>query len=308
VRKNASGYALDRFLPSGDALDLLVGSEGTLAVVTRAVLRAAPAPEARAVTLLPLPALTDLPHAVEVARSADAWACEFFARRFLDVAGLRDDPELGTLVGEAPALVLVELAGDADQVHHGLELLGSLAGEFGVPIRSSGDKAEMERLWSVRHAASPVIQSRASRGLVSMQFIEDSVVRVDRVPDYLGGLGQILEREETDAVMFGHAGDGNVHVNPLVDVRRADWRERVARILESTVDLVAGLNGTLSGEHGDGRLRAPFHPRVWGSTLADAFSHVKAALDPAGILNPGAVVALPGQDPLAGLTSERRSA
>ena len=165
----------------------------------------------------------------------------------------------------------------------------------------------MERLWSVRHAASPVIQSRASEGLVSMQFIEDSVVRADRVPDYLRGLGQILEQEETDAVMFGHAGDGNVHVNPLVDVRRPDWRDRVRRILEATVDLVAGLEGTLSGEHGDGRLRGPFHPRIWGETLTGAFGRVKATLDPHGIFNPGAVVPLPGQDPLAGLTRERRS-
>jgi FAD/FMN-containing dehydrogenase len=306
VRKNSSGYALDRFLPSGDAVDLLVGSEGTLGLVTGVTLRTAPLPPARAVALLPLPTLDALPRAVETAGAVDAWACEFFARRFLEVADLRQDDEVGPLVGEAPALVLVELAGDAGSVDHGVAALASLARELQVRFRSSRDDEEMARLWSIRHAASPVIQARASEGLVSMQFIEDSVVRADRVPDYLRGLEEILEGEETDAVMFGHAGDGNVHVNPLVDVRRFDWRDRVERILHATVELVAGLGGTLSGEHGDGRLRAPFHARIWGETLAAAFGRVKSTLDPAGILNPGVVVPLPGQDPLAGLTPEPR--
>ena len=105
-----------------------------------------------------------------------------------------------------------------------------------------------------------------------------------------------------DVWLFGHVGDGNVHVNPLIDVRRSDWRERGGRILESTGDLVASLGGTLSGEHGDGRPRGTFHDRILGKAFAGALRSVKSRLDPGGIMNPGVIVALPGQDPLEGLS------
>ena len=98
-----------------------------------------------------------------------------------------------------------------------------------------------------------------------------------------------------------------MHVNPLIDVGRPDWKERVRRILDRTVDLVASLGGTLSGEHGDGRIRAPFHERIFGRDAARAFSAVKARIDPSGILNPGVVVPGAEQDPLLGLTPHRRT-
>src|SRR5690606_39084488 len=108
-------------------------------------------------------------------------------------------------------------------------------------------------------------------------------------------------RAGMDAVVFGHAGDGNVHVNPLVEVGRPDWRDRVRAVLEATVDLVAELGGTLSGEHGDGRLRAPFLERIWSPPLAGAFRAVQRHLDPTCIFNPGVILPLTGQDPLDGL-------
>jgi hypothetical protein len=91
-------------------------------------------------------------------------------------------------------------------------------------------------------------------------------------------------------VIFGHAGDAHVHVNPLIDVSRPDWREHVDRILDAVVSLVASLGGTLTGEHGDGRLRTPFLPRVWPPRAIEDFTSIKRAFDPKGILNPGVKV------------------
>lgn len=306
VRKNSSGYALDRFLPHGDPVGLMVGSEGTLGLVTAVELRLAPAPPERALAVLPVPTQGDIPFLVALADSVGASTCEILGRRFLDVSGLRADAELGPLVGAHEALLLVEVEGGTAEVEAGLARLASEAGVLGVPVRFGRTMQEQERLWRARHAASPVVAARAAEGRVSMQFIEDSVVSPERLPSYLAGLEALLAEEETEAVVFGHAGDGNVHVNPLIDVTRPDWRERVARILERTVDLVASLEGTLAGEHGDGRLRAPFHDRVYGADVRGAFGAVKEALDPAGILNPGVVVARPGQDPLSGLSPAPR--
>jgi FAD/FMN-containing dehydrogenase len=306
VAKNASGYALDAFLPTGDGVDLLVGSEGTLGIVTEVRLRLAPQPPERAMVLLPMPDRQDLPHAVDLARAIRAAACEFFDGRFLDMAGLRTRVDTAGLVADAPALVLLELEGHQDEVEQGLRRSATFAGDLGVPVRVGRSAEERTRLWAIRHSASPVVAAQAARGLVSMQFIEDSVVRVDLLPAYLSGIEVILTEEQTDAVVFGHTGDGNVHVNPLVDVTHGDWRDKVRRILNRTVDLVVELGGTLSGEHGDGRLRGSFHLRIFGEPVADAFRHVKETLDPRGILNPGAVVPLPGQDPLEGITPLRR--
>jgi hypothetical protein len=99
-------------------------------------------------------------------------------------------------------------------------------------------------------------------------------------------------------VIFGHAGDAHVHVNPLVDVSRNDWRQRVERMLDAAVALTASLDGTLTGEHGDGRLRTPLLSRVWPARALEDFRAVKLAFDPMGMLNPGVKIALPRQDPL----------
>lgn len=300
VRKNASGYPLDRFLGGGGALALMIGSEGTLAIVTRARLRLPPRPERSAVALLPLPDEAHVADVVAALAPARAAACELLGRTFLDVAGLRDDPGVGDVLTDADGALLVEVDAGLAPVEDSLAHVRGVAASLGVPVLHAEDPADRRRLWAVRHAASPVIAERASAGLVSMQFIEDSVVPPRHLARYLAGLGVILADEETEAVLFGHAGDANVHVNPLVDVRRPEWRARVRRILDRTALLVRELGGTLAGEHGDGRIRAPLHPTVWGEPLADAFREVKEALDPASLLNPGVVVAQPGQDPLDG--------
>ncbi len=302
VRKNASGYALDRFLPGGDPVSLFVGSEGTLGFVTEIEIRLAPLPTSRILALVPVPDLEALVPAVEAARQSNASACEFFGRSFIEVADLASDPRTEGLAREAAALLLVEMDGAPEEARSALEALRTAVRPFAPSIHEVSEETERAELWRIRHAASPVVAARSSHGLVSMQFIEDSVVPPSGLPDYLRSLDEILRREETEGVVFGHAGDGNVHVNPLIDVRRSDWRERVARILESTVDLVASLGGTLSGEHGDGRLRGTFHDRIWGTAFAGAFRSVKSRLDPGGIMNPGVIVALPGQDPLEGLS------
>ena len=298
VRKNSSGYALDRFLPDGDALQLMVGSEGTLGIVVGATVRLSPQPLERGVLLVGLPFLDSIPSACSAAQEANASACELFGRRLLELADLAADPLLRDVAQGAAAVVLLEVEGSSDQVESGLALLKRWADEEGVGSVAARDEEGRTRLWEIRHGASPLIARCAEHGLRSTQFIEDSVVPVTAVPDYLRGVNDILEHAETEAVVFGHAGDGNIHVNPLVDVREPD---RVRTILEETVALVARLGGTLSGEHGDGRVRAPFLDRIWSPGLVSAFRKIKGRLDPDGLMNPGVILPLPGQDPLEGL-------
>ncbi len=307
VRKNASGYALDRFLGEEGATGLLVGSEGTLAFLTAIELEPSPIPPARALAVLPA---RDRAELLLLAREADrlgATTCEFLGRRFLELAGLHRDPELAGVAADAEALVLLEASGDPGEVPERIEAfrrLGRSAGGVGL---SSSDPDGVKRLWGLRHAASPTIAREAARGFVSTQFIEDCVVPPERLPAFLAALDETLARHRFDAVVFGHAGDANVHVNPLVDVGSGDWRERVRGTLDEVAGVVAELGGTLAGEHGDGRLRAPLLGQVWPEPLVAAFRSVKETLDPRGVLNPGVILPLPGQDPLDGLAPRPRS-
>jgi len=170
-------------------------------------------------------------------------------------------------------------------------LFRSMGSDESIVAIGVGHEAE---LWSFRHAASPAI-ARMDPTLRSMQFIEDAAVPPSRLAAYVRGVRIILERNDTVGVIFGHAGDAHVHVNPLVDVSRSDWRERVERILIDVTELVASLGGTTTGEHGDGRLRTPLLDRVWSGEERDRFAAIKRAFDPTNILNPGVKVPAAGQ-------------
>jgi FAD/FMN-containing dehydrogenase len=121
------------------------------------------------------------------------------------------------------------------------------------------------------------------------------------LPAFVRGVREILAANHTRGVIFGHAGDAHVHVNPLVDTGHPDWRQRVEEILEAVVLLAVSLGGTLTGEHGDGRLRTPLMERMWPREALEQFRVVKRAFDPQGILNPGVKVRLPDQQALGAI-------
>ena len=308
VRKNASGYALDRFLPSGSPADLLVGSEGTLAVLTAAEFRFAPLPAERGVAVRRVSSAGELEDVAGMARDAGAMSCEFLGRRFLELASPRLDVRLRGLSQGAFALVILEAAGSPGEVSAQLDALTRGAGPSGCTVLVTRNAEEAARLWEIRHAASPTIAREAGAGRHSTQFIEDAVVPPGQLARYLVELERILEKARLDAVVFGHAGDANVHVNPLVPTPDSDWRVRVREAFEAVTELVAALGGTLSGEHGDGRLRAPALPRIWSPGWIRAFAEVKETLDPKRILNPGVILAQEGDgDPLDRLEPRPRA-
>ncbi len=120
-----------------------------------------------------------------------------------------------------------------------------------------------------------------------MQVIEDGAVPIARLADYVRLVRRVTGAHGMGSVIFGHAGDGNIHVNLLVDTTKAGWEERVASVLDEVSAGTTALGGTLSGEHGDGRLRANALASVFGPEMMDLFRAIKSTFDPAGILNPG---------------------
>jgi len=298
VRKNSSGYALRDYLRTADAIDLLVGSEGTLALTTSATVRLAPIPARRGLALLEFTDLAAAGAAVERILALRPSTCEMIDRTFIDlVRSGGEDPGYPLREG-LEAILFVEMEGDSDdEVAARLAEVEREMGGVADRVSLALDSDQQERFWHVRHAASPLIAKLAG-GRVSMQFIEDGVVPVARLADYIRLLRRVLAAHGLPAVIFGHAGGANLHVNPLVDVAKPGWRAEVEAIVYEVAEGVAALGGTMAGEHGDGRLRAPLIDIIWSPETVACFRAVKEAFDPAGILNPGVILPLPGQRPL----------
>ncbi|HEY8312050.1 MAG TPA: FAD-binding oxidoreductase, partial [Gemmatimonadaceae bacterium] len=251
VRKDSSGYGIHAFTESDDVVDVIIGSEGTLALVVGIELLLSVAPRATSSLLGVFPTLESAVTAAVTAREAGAAACELLDRTFLDVAATA--APLPNIPANSEAVLIAEV--EAESSKEADDAVNLLAAAFRDAGASSVEVAltpvDEHRMWELRHAASPIL-ARLGPTLTSMQFVEDSAVPPATLPDYVRGVRAILKKYGVQGVIFGHAGDSHIHVNPLIDVSRGDWRNVVAMMLDDVVALTATLGGTLDGEHGDG--------------------------------------------------------
>jgi len=302
VRKESSGYGIHDYARSAELVDLLVGSEGTLVIVVGIQFNLSPLPTATSSVLGSFASLEEAAVAATKAVEVGASACELLDRTFLAYAasGASADPKFRERTEGAAAILLAEVESySTDSAAKAAEDLATAFRQAGAKVVDVALTPEAEQeLWDLRHAASPIL-ARLDPNLESMQFIEDGAVPPNRLADYVRGVRAALQSRGIRGVIFGHAGDAHVHVNPLVDMSRLDWREKVEGLLVDVVLLTSRLSGTLSGEHGDGRLRAPLLAETWPAAEVKLFEMVKTAFDPDEILNPGVKIPLPGQKPIA---------
>ena len=303
VRKESSGYGLHDYAEKADIVDLIVGSEGTLAIIVAIQFSLAPVAGATSSVLGSFPSLEKAATAASQAAAAGASACEMLDRTFLAYAstGVATSDRFGGRLDGAEAILLAEVEGEtADQAAESAKALAGIFSAAGATTCEVALTPEAEHeLWDLRHSASPILA--ALEDLTSMQFIEDGAVPLGKLAAYVEGVRGALGSRQVSGVIFGHAGDAHVHVNPLIDVKQPGWRSQVGGLLEDIVSLTARLGGTLTGEHGDGRLRAPLLDRVWPADAVKSFALVKKSFDPANIFNPGVKVPLAGQSPIGNI-------
>ena len=299
TRKNSSGYALDAYLASGDVLDLFIGSEGTLGIVTEIEWRLDAQPACRAGLRVSLRSLDELSPAVAALGPAQPSAVELLDRTFLDLVGSAALSEAHLHSSDADAVLLVELERDDDEsLTQAVEWATSAVRPFALSVETGVLAEAADRLWAIRHAASPLL-SRLPEGQRSLQVIEDGCVPIARMGEYIRAVRRAAVECGIPAVMFGHAGDGHVHVNLLPEVTRPGWEAAVTRVMDAVTETLVRLGGTLSGEHGDGRLRADALARVYGPEIVELFRLLKRSFDPLGIFNPGIILPCP-EGPHAG--------
>jgi len=271
VSKNASGFDLARFL---------VGSEGTLALITEATLLLRPLPAARA-------SLRALYVDVEAAAAAVArimgqptLPC---ALEFMDAAALTLVRARGIDVPAAGALLLIEVDGRVDQLDQDLDAVtAAAAGEGLLECARAGDEAQRAALWAARKALSPALKS-----LAPDKINEDVVVPVAQLPALVAAMRALEAEHPLRIVCFGHAGNGNLHVNLMFDRRKVDQASAAEQCLKALFAKVVELGGTLSGEHGIGLAKRDFMALAIDPVTLDLLRAIKQQFDPANILNPG---------------------
>lgn len=276
--KDATGY---------DLAHLIVGSEGTLALIVEATLRLVPSP-ARQATLRAFyrDAATAADAVSRLMRQPQAPAM----LEFMDARAIALLRRNGSDVPDAGAMLLIEADGDDDTLPTALAALGIAAeGEGLLSLDVALDGLARDRLWAARRALSPALRSIAP-GKIN----EDVVVPVSRIPDLVAGVEALAARSQLPIVTFGHAGNGNLHVNILHHPGDAAETARAHAALPQVFDLVLSLGGTLSGEHGIGTAKRDYMTRAFDAPTLAAMRAVKAALDPDGILNPGKVLPAAG--------------
>lgn len=298
VTKNSCGYNIWDPLRDGvlNPLPLIAGSEGTLGIVTEATVNLVPLPEERGCALLYFSHWETIGEAVSKLARLGASAAEVMDRTFLNLVK-EGRPDLRHLwPEEAEGVVLVEYEGETkEEVREKLKRAEDLclAQRAGTPpladgIRYALEPKEQVEVWNLRKAAYPLLY-RSSETRKPMNFIDDAALPLEKLADYLHGLRRVFAKFSLEAVIYGHAGNGNLHVNPMMNPYEKGFMDLLQHVGDEGFDLAISLGGTISGEHGDGIVRAPYVKKQF-SDVYRIFEEIKRRFDPQNILNPGKIL------------------
>ncbi|HET8761120.1 MAG TPA: FAD-binding and (Fe-S)-binding domain-containing protein, partial [Nitrospiria bacterium] len=292
VSKNSSGYnlfALAEGLQRGllDLPRLFIGSEGTLGLVTEATLRLVPLPRETATGLFFFERLAEVTQAVAALRPLGPSALELIDGHTLDLIGRSKfgipDGAAAVLLVEFDAPSAADLLARADAACRGLAQAARPA--------LAADPERQAALWGVRKAIYPTLY-RFDAARHPVNFVDDVVVPAERLAELVAYLESIFAAEGVTVAIYGHIGDGNAHVNPLLNLRDPadfDRMDRLSRTIHAAV--IDRFGGSLCGEHGDGRVRAEFLPALYGKEIYELFVETKRLFDPERLLNPGVKLA-----------------
>lgn len=273
--KNVVGYDLTK---------LFVGSEGTLGVVTKIILKLLPLPEAKKTMLVQFATIEGAAQAVAaiIAHKIIPTTLEFLDGATINcVRAISPIP----LPEECRAVLIIEVDGDQELIARQAEKILTIIKPLGVvATRIAETHAESEEIWKVRRSVSPSL-----RKVNPDKFNEDIVVPRSKVPEMIRALEKLATEHQVAIVNFGHAGDGNIHVNVMVDLRQPGMTERIDTIMDGVFAAAIALKGSISGEHGIGTAKARYLAMELDPATIATMRTIKQALDPDNIMNPSKI-------------------
>lgn len=311
VSKNSAGYAIwNVWNPKTQIFDLnqlLVGSQGTLGIVTEMKIRLVPVEPVTAMMVTFLPDLKNLGDLVHICKtvsptsieSFDDYSLKFAFKFFLDFVkqlglfggaklGLRFLPEAIMMLrtGLPKLIIMTEVTGNSQE-----ELLAQLhtlqvqvTEKFGYRSRVMRHN-EAEKYWKIRRESFNLLRKHV-KGLHTAPFIDDVVVPVEHLPEFLPEIGKILDREKFIYTIAGHAGNGNFHIIPLLDFKNHTTVDQVIRLSDEVYDIIAKYHGSITGEHNDGIVRTPYLYKQFKPEMLKIFKDIKNSFDPYTLFNP----------------------
>lgn len=275
THKGVVGYDLTR---------LLTGSEGTLAVITKIRLRLLPLPE-DVITLLAL--FDDLAIAGKAVSSILSARIIPRTIEFMDREAIMATEKfhpLGLPAG-TEALLLIEIDGAVSTIRKEAERVVEILHRLGSDVRMAEDEGARERLWEARRSISPALYHISPH-----KINQDIVVPRNKIPEMIIGLRRLSEEKGVRIVNFGHAGDGNIHVNIMVDKSNEEEYRKGQALVKDIFELTLSLGGTISGEHGVGLTKIPYIKMEISEKELSIMKGIKGVFDPKGILNPGKAI------------------
>jgi FAD/FMN-containing dehydrogenase len=294
VSKNSAGYDLAAVKEKDGSFDLtplFVGSQGTLGIISEAVIATEPYNPTSTLIAAYIQDLEQAREVVQELRKLSKMPCaiEVVDQNLLNFVHSQNPNQLkGVIEPPFPRLVmLIEFDDHGAKVQKKLaKKVSKLLEKRTIQHKVETDPHKKEELWKIRHSASAVMAFSGGNSK-AVPIIEDGIVPIDRFEEYLEGVYKIFEKNGLQAAVWGHAGDANLHIQPFLDLGQVGDRQKVFRLIEDYYSMVIELGGSTSGEHNDGRLRGAYLERLYGPEVYQLFNKVKAIFDPYGTLNPG---------------------
>jgi FAD/FMN-containing dehydrogenase len=306
VSKNSAGYDLADVKHKDGSFDLtplMVGSQGTLGIVTEATLRIVPNNMNRTLVVAGFNKIDDADEVVSKVLPLKPAAVEMVDKHLLEFIEKHYPNQLKGLL-EPPfpeILLLIEFddlgkAVQAKKVKRLTKILNTVTNDFQITT----DYDEREELWKIRHSAAAVI-AHTEGTKKALPIIEDGVVPSAHFRSFIHNIYEIFKKYRLDAAVWGHAGDANLHLQPFLDLATLGDRQKVFKIMDEYYEMVIKLSGSTAGEHNDGRLRAPYLAQLYGEDVYKLFESVKKIFDPHNILNPGVKIGVTRDDQMKAL-------
>ncbi len=287
IPRRASGYNLDLLL-GDEPLNLakiIAGSEGTLGIVTQMTVKICKRPQKSRLCLIPCTSLNDAFSLVVAILKWKPLALELIDSKILEAGrSLPSTRErMGWLEGSPQAVLVVEFDSEQQHVQNFVQHMHPRN------VRVLEDATDMANVWAVREGGLGLLLSKRSYNR-AIAFLEDVAVSPEHLASFMDAFTALLARYGKEAGIYGHAGAGCMHVRPYVDLRQPEELISMRAIMEETAELLLQHEGTLSGEHGDGIVRAWLNEKMFGKRVYEAFIRLKKAFDPAGKMNPGKII------------------
>ncbi len=289
TRRNQTGYSISRICHDGkiDMARLLAGSEGTLAVFTKITIRTVPLPKVKALLQLEFDSFAKMAQAVPGIVNTGVSACELMDKFLFDMAYEALPEYRDILPRGSEAVLLTEHIGDSiEEVKEKIKVTDNAVGKLAKTRKIVTDPIEQQRLWKSRNDAGPLLYRKRSKKHPA-EFMEDIAVDHNRLGDYIAGLQEISKRHNFTMSFYGHAGDGELHLRPFLDLSNPEDQDKLQKIADEVFPLAWSLGGTVSGEHGIGIIRAGFFRKQVPDEYYDLLLKIKNIFDPKNLLNPG---------------------